>query len=163
MAEVAIGADDVRPLDLERAPGRTVVGVTTIETPIPLDEPTLAIAEVVERTGVSHDTLRYYEKEGLVRPPRDPGGRRRYRDVDVGRVVFITRMRQSEMPIRTLQRYVALVEEGPATEPERLAIMEAHRAAVTARRAELDEALAIIGMKIEIYGGTLGSAGSCGA
>ena len=122
----------------------------------PLDEPTRSIAEVVERTGVSHDTLRYYEKEGLVSPPRDRGGRRRYREVDVGRVVFLTRMRQSEMPIRVLQRYVALVNEGPATEPERLAIMEAHRDAVLARRAELDEALAIISFKIESYGGSCG-------
>jgi DNA-binding transcriptional MerR regulator len=136
--------------------------VTAIETLLPLDEPTLSIAEVVERTGVSHDTLRYYEKAGLLSPPRDGGGRRRYREIDVGRVVFITRMRQSEMPIRTLQRYVALVEEGPATEPERLAIMEAHRDAVLARRAELDDALGIIDFKISVYGGTLGSTGSCG-
>ncbi len=128
-----------------------------------LDEPTLSIAEVVERTGVSHDTLRYYEKEGLLTPPRDSGGRRRYRELDVGRVVFITRMRQSEMPIRVLQRYVALVVEGPSTEPERLRIMEAHRDAVVARRDELDLALGIIEMKIELYGGSLGSAGSCGA
>lgn len=139
--------------------------MTATETLAPVDllaEPTLSIAEVVERTGVSHDTLRYYEKEGLIAPPRDAGGRRRYRQLDVARVVFITRMRQSEMPIRTLQRYVALVEDGPATEPERLAIMEAHRDAVLARRDELDLALAIIDMKIELYGGALGSSGSCG-
>ncbi len=130
--------------------------MTAIETLLPLDEPTSTIAEVVERTGVSHDTLRYYEKEGLLSPPRDAGGRRRYREIDVGRVVFITRMRQSEMPIRTLQRYVALVEEGPTTEPERLAIMEAHREAVLARRNELDEALGIIDFKISVYGGACG-------
>jgi hypothetical protein len=65
-------------------------------------------------------------------------------------------MRQSEMPIRVLQRYVALVEEGPSTEPERLRIMEAHRDAVLARRAELDEALAIIEFKIATYGGSCG-------
>ena len=129
----------------------TLVAVET------LAEPTLSIAEVVDRTGVSHDTLRYYEKEGLLAPPRDRGGRRRYREVDVGRVVFITRMRQSEMPIRVLQRYVALVEEGPATERQRLAIMEAHRDAVLARRIELDEALAIIEMKISVYGGKCGA------
>ena len=121
-----------------------------------LDEPTLAIAEVVERTGVSHDSLRYYEKEGLLTPPRDAGGRRRYREVDVGRIVFITRMRQSEMPIRVLQHYVALVQEGPSTEPERLRIMESHRDAVLARRAELDEALGIIEFKIATYGGSCG-------
>jgi DNA-binding transcriptional MerR regulator len=120
-------------------------------------EPTFAIADVVERTGVSHDTLRYYEKEGLLLPPRDEAGRRRYREIDVRRVVFLTRMRQSEMPIRDLKRYVALVEEGPATEAERLAIMEAHREAVLARRSELDAALSVIEFKIAAYGGACGA------
>ena len=114
-------------------------------------------SETADATGFSLDTLRYYEKEGLLSPPRDGGGRRRYRELDVGRVVFITRMRQSEMPIRTLQRYVALVEEGPSTEHERLQIMEGHRDAVLARRAELDEALAIIEFKISVYGGACGA------
>jgi len=123
----------------------------------PLTEPTYAIAEVVERTGVSHDTLRYYEKEGLVAPPRDDAGRRRYREHDVARVVFLTCMRRSEMPIRDLKRYVALVNRGEATEPERLAMMQAHRDAVLARRAELDDALGIIEFKIEAYGGSCGS------
>lgn len=125
--------------------------------PAPAAEPTVAIAEVVERTGLSHDTLRYYEKEGLVVPLRDEAGRRRYREADVARVVFLTCMRRSEMPIRELRRYVALVEAGPATEPERLAIMQAHRDAVLARRAELDDALGIIAFKIEAYGGACGS------
>jgi DNA-binding transcriptional MerR regulator len=117
----------------------------------------LTIAEVVERTGLSHDTLRYYEKEGLVIPPRDDAGRRRYRDIDVRRVTFLTYMRRSEMPIRDLKRYVALVEEGPSTEAERLAIMEAHRDAVLARRAELDKALDVIEYKIAAYGGACGA------
>ena len=120
-------------------------------------EPTFAIADVVERTGVSHDTLRYYEKEGLLLPPRDEAGRRRYREIDVRRVIFLTRMRQSEMPIRDLKRYVALVEEGPSTEAERLGIMEAHREAVLARRAELDAALSVIEFKIAAYGGACGA------
>lgn len=159
-----------RPLDLERAPGRSVVGVTpptaTPTLPAPAVAPaeevvdveaTFTIAEVVERTGLTHDTLRYYEKEGLVIPPRDDAGRRRYREHDVRRVTFLTCMRRSEMPIRDLKRYVALVEEGTSTEPERLAIMEAHREGVLARRAELDSALDVIEFKIAAYGGACGS------
>lgn len=130
---------------------------TAVDTPPATAEPTFAIAEVVDRTGVSHDTLRYYEKEGLVAPPRDDAGRRRYREHDVNRVVFLSCMRRSEMPIRDLKRYVALVNEGPTTEPERLAMMQAHRDAVLARRAELDDALGIIEFKIEAYGGSCGS------
>jgi len=119
-------------------------------------EATLAIAEVAERTGTTSDTLRYYEKIGLVRPGRDAGGRRRYAEGDLQRVVFLTRMRQSEMPIRDLQRYVALVEEGPHTEPERLAMLSGHRDAVLRRRAELDAALGVIDFKITAYGGACG-------
>ena len=137
-------------------PPSAATAVVPLEAP-PSEETTLAIAEVVERTGVSHDTLRYYEKEGLVLPLRDEAGRRRYREGDVRRVTFLTYMRRSEMPIRDLKRYVALVEEGPATEAERLEIMEAHRDAVLARRAELDAALDVIEFKIAAYGGACGS------
>ncbi|MFV0307901.1 MAG: MerR family transcriptional regulator [Desertimonas sp.] len=119
--------------------------------------PAVPIAEVVERTGCTHDTLRYYEKEGLIRPDRDAGGRRRYTDQHVARVIFLQRMRSSAMPIAVLKEYVALLEQGQRTEPERLAIMQRHRQAVVAQRARLDEALAIIELKIDVYGGACGA------
>lgn len=116
--------------------------------------PTLNIAEAAERTGVTAHTLRYYERVGLLEPVgRDAAGYRAYTEVDVGRVVFLTRMRAAGMPIRELRRYVALVEQGPQTEPERLAIMEAHRDAVRARITELHAALETIEFKIAAYGG----------
>lgn len=115
------------------------------------------IAEVAAETGTTPDTLRYYEKAGLVSPGRDGGGRRAYAEEDLRRVVFLTCMRRSEMPIRDLARYVQLVEEGPDTEAERLALMVAHREAVLARRAELDDALGVIELKIAVYGGACGT------
>lgn len=117
----------------------------------------LPIAEAASRTGTTPDTLRYYEKLGLVRPGRDAGGRRRYAEGHLRRITFLTRMRSSEMPLRDLRRYVALVEEGEHTEPERLALLSAHRQAVLARRAELDEALGVIDFKITVYGGSCGA------
>jgi len=134
-----------------------VAGVVD-ETSAGLAGETLTIAEAAERTRTTADTLRYYEKLGLVRPGRDAGGRRRYAEADVRRIVFLTCMRQSEMPIRELQRYVALVEQGDDTTGERLAIMEAHRQAVIARQAELAAALQIVDFKIAVYGG-----GTCGS
>lgn len=116
----------------------------------------LTIADVAERTGVTAHTLRYYERIGLLDVGRDAGGRRAYTIEDLRRVVFLTRMRMSDMPIRDLQRYVALVNEGPSTEPERLQLMLAHRASVAARLADLQEALAIIDFKIDVYGGNCG-------
>ena len=73
----------------------------------------LTIADVAARTGVTAHTLRYYERIGLLDVGRDDGGRRAYSATTSGRVVFLTRMRLSDMPIRDLQRYVALVERRP--------------------------------------------------
>ena len=123
---------------------------TTTESP-PL---ALSIAEVAERTGVTAHTLRYYERIGLVSVPRDPAGRRVYTEAEVNRVVFITRLRLTAMPIRQIQDYFRLVAEGPGTEPARLALLERHRDDVKARMRELDTALQAIEYKIAIYGGS---------
>lgn len=114
-------------------------------------EPSLAIADVAERTGCTAHTLRYYERIGLVSVPRDGAGRRRYTAAEVTRVVFITRLRLTAMPIRDIQEYFRLVDQGPHTEPDRLAILVRHRAEVVERLAELQSALDVVDFKIGIY------------
>ena len=57
------------------------------------------------------------------------------------------------MPIRAIRRYAQLVAAGPGNEAERLALMEAHRAEVAARLAELEENLRLIDHKIDVYRG----------
>ena len=59
------------------------------------------------------------------------------------------------MPIRTIRRYAQLVSAGPGNEQERLALMEAHRAEVTAKLAQLRENLELIDHKIDVYRGRL--------
>jgi DNA-binding transcriptional MerR regulator len=113
----------------------------------------LTIAEVAERTGVTAHTLRYYERIGMLEVPRDDAGRRLYGPDEVGRVVFITRLRMTAMPIRDIQAYFRLVAQGPGTEPERLALLERHRDQVKARIVDLESALATIEFKIATYGG----------
>jgi DNA-binding transcriptional MerR regulator len=136
----------------------STIAVDDTHDPVAPDEiVTLAISEVAERTGVTEHTLRYYERIGLLDVGRDTGGRRRYTDQDIARVVFVSRLRSSEMPIRDLQRYVELVHDGPATEPQRLAILQAHRERVLERQAELEAALRIIDFKIDVYGGSCGT------
>jgi DNA-binding transcriptional MerR regulator len=109
------------------------------------------IAEVAELTGVSAHALRYYERIGLVRVPRDFAGHRSYDDAAVGRVVFITRLRCTAMAIRDVQRYFRLVDAGPGNEAERLALLQRHRDAVVARIADLEDALAVVEVKIAGY------------
>ncbi|GAA4901427.1 MerR family transcriptional regulator [Actinomycetospora succinea] len=117
----------------------------------------MSIAEVAELTGLSAHTLRYYERIGLVEVPRDAAGRRLYDREAVGRVVFITRLRDSDMPIAAIARYVELVKQGPGTEPERLALLEAHRDDILNRLRDLQGALAVVDYKITTYGGSCGS------
>src|SRR4029450_4391541 len=112
------------------------------------DTDVLSIAEVAERTGVTAHTLRYYERVGMLEVPRDDAGRRLYGPDEVGRVVFITRLRMTAMPIRDIQAYFRLVAQGPGTEPERLALLERHRDQVKARIVDLESALATIEFKI---------------
>jgi DNA-binding transcriptional MerR regulator len=115
------------------------------------------IAEAARRTGVSVHTLRYYERAGLTVTPveRTSGGRRRYHQVDLDWIIVCTQLRTTGMPIRTIRRYAELVSAGPGNERERLALLEVHRAGVTARLAEIRQNLRLIDYKIDIYRGCL--------
>jgi DNA-binding transcriptional MerR regulator len=123
----------------------------------PDPEAGMTIAEAARRTGVSVHTLRYYERAGLVvtTVERTDGGRRRYRQQDLYWISICTKLRATGMPIRTIRRYAQLVSAGPGNEQERLALLEAHRAEVTAKTAELQENLQLIERKINVYRGRL--------
>lgn len=120
----------------------------------PVEPLALSIAEVAERTGVTAHTLRYYERVGLLSVPRDAVGHRVYTGAELGRVVFISRLRLTAMPIRDIQAYFRLVGEGPGNEDERLALLEAHRDQVKQRIGELESALGVVEYKIATYGGS---------
>ena len=114
----------------------------------------LGIAEVAEQTGVTAHTLRYYERIGLLDGvARDHAGYRAYTADDVRRVVFLTRLRMTGMPIREVQRYVTLVAGGEQTVPERLTMLQAHRDAVRTQLTDLQAALDAVEFKIAAYGG----------
>jgi DNA-binding transcriptional MerR regulator len=117
----------------------------------------LSIGEAARRTGVSVHTLRYYERAGLVvtTVDRTAGGRRRYRKLDLDWILVCTRLRATGMPIKLIRRYAELVRTGQGNEEERLELMEAHRADVTAKIAELQDCLKLIDHKIDVYRGRL--------
>jgi DNA-binding transcriptional MerR regulator len=117
----------------------------------------MSIAEAARRAGVSVHTLRYYERAGLVVTPvdRTHSGRRRYQDEDLKWISICTKLRATGMPIKAIRRYAQLVSAGPGNEQERLALLEAHRADVTAKLAEVEENLKLIDHKIDVYRGRL--------
>lgn len=116
----------------------------------------VGVAEAAQLLGLSPHTLRYYEQEGLLRPARNASGYREYSPGDLRRLVFLTRMRVSGMPMADLRRYVALADQGPATEPERREMMLARRAAIQRQLRELTLALEATEYKIAAYGGAPG-------
>lgn len=119
------------------------------------DTPT-SITEVAELLDLSAHTLRYYERAGLVQVARDHAGHRRYDAEAVRRLVFITRMRLSGMPMRDLQHYITLVDAGEQTVPERLDMLIEHRDTIRRQIRELTLSLTATEYKIATYGGHTG-------
>lgn len=116
----------------------------------------IGIAEAAELLDVTAHTLRYYERAGLIVVYRDGQGYRQYDANAVRRLVFISRMRLSGMPMRDLQHYVELVDRGDSTVPERLEFLVKHRETIRRRIQELQLSLAATEYKIETYGGATG-------
>ncbi len=112
-----------------------------------------SIAKAAELTGLSADTLRYYEKDGLLLRPigRSRTGHRRYTERDLEWIDLITRLRATGMPIREVRRYAALARAGSGTEGERLELLQAHRRQVLRQLAEVQSHLDAIDNKIGIY------------
>ncbi|MEM9711119.1 MAG: MerR family transcriptional regulator [Actinomycetota bacterium] len=128
--------------------------VTTSDSSAP-SEPTLTPAEMVERTGVGLDTLRYYESEGLLTDvARAANGHRRYRRGDVLWVEVLRCLRETGMTIEQLRHYCRLGEDGPVTKPERKRILLDHRAEVERQIEERRRALDLIDHKLEHYADT---------
>ncbi|OYO14540.1 MerR family transcriptional regulator [Enemella evansiae] len=114
---------------------------------------TFTIGEVAERTGLSVDTLRYYERERLTLSPvdRTTGGRRSYTRTDIDWLLICVKLRESGMPLAELRRFAELVRRGPGNERDRLALLDAHRERVEAQIAALEECRALIAWKVEVY------------
>ncbi|WP_129841363.1 MerR family transcriptional regulator [Streptomyces sp. RFCAC02] len=119
---------------------------------LPDREPALTITQVAERTGLSPDTLRYYEKAGLIeRVGRTTGNQRRYAAADLAWLEFLLRLRATGMSIAGMQRYAALRAAGDTTVAERLALLRAHRAELADRIRTLRRNASALDTKIQTY------------
>ena len=113
---------------------------------------TYTIEQAAERSGVSRHTLRYYERIGLLAPVgRAASGHRRYTDNDLGAIRFLTLLRQTDMPVRDMQRFVGLTRQGDGSIPQRVALLEAHREQLRDRLALLQDHLRAIDTKLDVY------------
>jgi len=112
----------------------------------------MKIMEVSEQYGISSDTLRYYERIGLIPPVnRKESGIRDYNELDLRRVEFIKCMRSAGLPIEVLIEYVGLVQQGDKTIEARKEILIEQRELLAARMKEMQKTLDILDHKIEVY------------
>ena len=112
----------------------------------------MKIAEVSEQYGLSADTLRYYERVGLIPPVhRNGGGIRDYNELDLRRVDFIKCMRGAGLPVEVLIEYMGLVQQGDKTIEARKEILVEQRELLVARMEEMQKTLDRLNYKIEVY------------
>lgn len=112
----------------------------------------MRISEVSEQCNISADTLRYYERIGLLPAVRrSDGGIRDYGELDIRRIEFVKCMRSAGLPIDVLIEYYALVQQGDQTIESRKNILIEQRAELTARMSELQKTLDLLNYKINVY------------
>ena len=112
----------------------------------------ITISAAAEASGLSVDTLRYYEKEGLTLDPpdRSASGQRRYAESDVRWLGTLVMLRKTGMPIRDIKDFVALYRvEG--SEQQRMDILQRHREHVLDDLREVQQHLEAIERKIDFY------------
>lgn len=112
----------------------------------------MKIGALSHATGLSIDTLRYYEKIGLLPPSaRDAGGRRLYDDSTLRWIDFLKRLKATGMPLAEMIAYARFREAGESTAEQRRLLLQAHRERVLAQRNAIEESLAAITTKIDTY------------
>jgi DNA-binding transcriptional MerR regulator len=116
------------------------------------DNPALGIAEVAERTGLTPDTLRWYEREGMIpHVARGTDRRRRYDEQSVQRIELLVRLRATGMPTSEMREFAELFSGGIETHKRRLEMLLAHRRRIVARQQRLAECLDAVDTKIKFY------------
>lgn len=112
----------------------------------------MTIAEVSKKYGLSADTLRYYERIGLIPPvPRTKGGVRDYGEESCGWIELMKCMRAAGVQIEALIEYVNLFRQGDSTIGARKALLMEQRDQLLARMEEMQSSLNLLNEKIDRY------------
>jgi DNA-binding transcriptional MerR regulator len=112
----------------------------------------MTIKEVSEQYDISQDTLRYYERVGMIPAvTRTAGGIRDYQAEDLRWVELARCMRSAGLSVEALIEYVRLTQAGDATIPARLQLLREQKEQLEIQRGKIDAALARLDGKIERY------------
>ena len=109
----------------------------------------LTIQQIARQTGLSIDTLRYYERIGLLEPVgRAQNGHRRYMQRDLAWIDLLIRLRNTGMPRAQMVRFAQLRRQGSATLTERRLMLEQHQYSLEQHMQELEQHMAALQQKI---------------
>ncbi|MGY3778505.1 MerR family transcriptional regulator [Isobaculum melis] len=109
------------------------------------------ISEFSKNTQISEHTLRYYEKEGLLKPIRDEHNYRLYSEKDYDWIHFINKLKRTGISLKEMKRYAYLREIGDETITERKELLLKHREQVLLAYEKVKENLSLLDDKITLY------------
>lgn len=112
----------------------------------------MTIKEVAEKYDISADTLRYYERVGMIpKVTRRPNGIRDYQESDLGWVELAICMRSAGLPIEVMIEYVKLYKEGDNTIPARLELLQEQMNVLKEQKAQIESTVERLAYKISKY------------
>mgnify|MGYP000351419168 FL=1 len=112
----------------------------------------MTIKQVCQRYGLTQDTLRYYEKIGVIPPvPRSASGIRDYDEHDLGWVENAVCLRSAGVPVESIAEYVKLYQAGDETFAARRDLLSHVLADLTEQRSQLDAAIQKLTYKVSRY------------
>jgi DNA-binding transcriptional MerR regulator len=116
------------------------------------DENYMKISDVSKKFNISIQTLRYYEREGLIPAiHRDSNGVRDYQKDELYWIHYVQALRNSGVTVASIKKYVGLVQKGSETREQRKQILLEQRQALLKKRAQIDDALKHMDIKLKSY------------
>lgn len=114
-------------------------------------EQTYTIKQAAEQTGISEDTIRYYEKIALLpRADRKDNGHRIYRQEEIHTIRLISCMKKTGMPLDEMRPFLAVAADtDPAEYPELVELLKSHREKIISQISSLQQVVDFIDMKLE--------------
>lgn len=115
------------------------------------EERTFSIKQTAEKTGMTEDTIRYYEKIALLpRAERKDNGHRIYRQEDIHTLLLIACLKKTGMPLEEMRPFLAVsADTDPGEYPELVELLKSHRENISRQIAALQQVVDFIDIKLE--------------
>lgn len=112
----------------------------------------MTIKEAAQRTGISIDNLRYYERIGLIpEVPRTESGIRNYDEMSISWIEFAMRFKKAGVSLEAIREYIQLALQGLSTKEARLEILLETKVELEKKMHDMHETLDVVNYKIDTY------------